>query len=100
VQPKYCVCDRHVYIEGEQFGPFIIKKFISKEELQVQCLLCGSFHKMKYNNVKKQHSCGCKPRHIVILEIDENKFIYTCKKCGRNTITNPPVVIYCCEEEG
>lgn len=98
-EPQYCVCERQVYVEGEQFGPFVIFNKIDRVNIRVKCLLCDSFHVIRYNNIKIQKSCGCLPKHVEIVEIKEQVVTYTCRRCGKTQSAKMPIVMYCCEDE-
>ena len=97
--PERCVCDRAIFIKNSVHGSFII---LSKSErmhhYMVKCILCGSTKELHYANIKRQASCGCKPRHIDLTEVTPNKVMFVCKKCDEAYVSVPPIVSYCCED--
>lgn len=98
-KPEKCVCERHVYIKGERFGPFVVEgKSNLHEHVKVRCLLCNTLVDVRYTNIKKQQSCGCKARSAEVLEINEEIIVYRCRKCSKVRTVRLPVVSYCCEE--
>ena len=99
-KPGKCVCERHVYIDGERFGPFIVEgRSKIPEHIRVRCILCDTLCDVRYTNIKKQQSCGCKARSAEVLELNEEILVYRCRKCEQVRTVRLPVVSYCCEEE-
>jgi hypothetical protein len=98
-EPKKCVCERQIYIKGERFGPFEIVKEAEDHQIKVRCILCDTVSTMHFTNIKKQQSCGCKPRHVEVIELNDEVFVYRCRKCNKVSTVRVPVVTYCCEEE-
>jgi hypothetical protein len=94
--PDRCVC-RSPYEEGLMIGPFKITGAKVDEKLPVICLLCDSSKEIHYTALKRQKSCGCKPRWITIIDISEQFVRYRCIKCSQTHTEELPVLQYCCE---
>lgn len=98
-EPNKCICERTVYIVGERFGPFIILEHVDELQIKVRCILCDSTRIIAYSNIKKQKSCGCKPRIAEIIELTGETLTYRCRKCGKALTKRLPIVAYCCEDK-
>lgn len=97
--PERCVCERSVFVKDSVHGSFIVRDKAEKPTYYlVTCILCGSTKEIRYSNIRRQDSCGCKPRSAIISEITPEKVMYTCRKCGESHILVPPIVSYCCED--
>jgi hypothetical protein len=101
-EPKQCSCERSLSCEGARVGPFEIIKRISGpgQKLLVRCGFCTVSKEIASSNIRKQHSCGCKPRHIQIIETDpDNQVVtYKCRQCASiQTEHFPPS--WCCINE-
>lgn len=99
-KPTRCVCERTVFIKGERFGPFVIINAVGEQEVKVRCILCDTVSTKHYSNIRKQTSCGCKPKYIEPIELTEEIFVYRCKRCGKIVTKRLPIVSYCCEDKG
>lgn len=98
-QTDYCICERQVFIEGERFGPFIVIERLEDNNLKVKCILCDTFTTVHAANIRRQQSCGCKPKHVEKLDLTSEVLVYRCRKCGKTRTVRLPVVSYCCEGE-
>lgn len=100
-KPNKCICERVVFIRGEQFGPFIVQGVDDKpEHVRAKCVLCDNLVTVRGDNMRKQMSCGCKPNHIETIELTQEIYTYRCRKCKKVTTKRLPIVSYCCEEDG
>jgi DNA-directed RNA polymerase subunit RPC12/RpoP len=85
---------------GKVVGPFrVIKKTFMNGKYVVECLLCGYEATVGVTNLKRQKSCGCKPRHIETRSVTEHSVRYYCSRCGKVRVEEPPVLEWCCMEE-
>ena len=92
-------CSNRIVV-GQIVGPFrVIKKLAVTGKYRVECLLCGFEKEILSSNLKRQSSCGCKPRHIEILHITEHKVRYHCRRCLDNRAEELPIFTYCCTED-
>lgn len=98
--PNECICVKAVFYKGRLSGSFIIEGPPDDSGIvQVTCVLCGMTTNIHYTNIKKQISCGCKPKYIRMLKVTKDIVQYKCDKCQSVTNAVPPIVVYCCEEE-
>lgn len=98
-KPENCICERRVYVEGERIGPFVVKGNSEKQaHVKVRCILCDTFVDIAYSNIRRQQSCGCKPRSAEVLELSEEVLVYRCRRCGKSNTAVLPIITYCCEE--
>lgn len=97
--PNECICERKVYIKGERFGAFLILDRVDNQNAKVKCVLCGNNRTILYSNIRDQQSCGCKPRHIEILDITGDVCVYKCRRCINTRTCNLPIAMYCCEDK-
>ena len=95
--PQNCECESRL-TKGKIIGPFEILDTSTNGSLKCQCQLCGIVCKVASSNIKRQVSCGCKPRSAEILQFMEEKIRYKCRKCGQTKIENLPIEEWCCEE--
>lgn len=95
-----CTCLERKFYRGQRCGSFFIQdeELTSDGKYTVICILCGLTAKIHKTNLKRQVSCGCKPKHISIHSIDNESIVYACKRCNKIRKEIPPVVVYCCEE--
>lgn len=81
-------------------GPFrIIKRLDLIKKFRVECLLCGFEKEIFQSNVRRQSSCGCRPRHIELHNITAREVRYHCRRCGDNRVEELPVFTWCCTED-
>lgn len=97
-KPSRCVCERQVYIEGERFGSFVVVGKGEGNTINARCLLCSCRTHVLSSNIRRQQSCGCKPKHAEIIELNESTLVYRCRKCMRMHTVNLPIITYCCED--
>jgi len=95
--PEQCQCQSKLD-KGNIVGPFLILGKKLNDGIPVRCLLCYSSTTVNYTCIRRQKSCGCKPRHIDIITVSEENVRYLCKKCGKYTTQEVPILAYCCEE--
>lgn len=95
--PPECGCSL-VLEEGKRIGSFQLQKKLPERNWSVICLLCSLETRINGTNLKKQKSCGCKPRHIEILAISDLELRYRCRKCGTTYSEKMPILMWCCEE--
>lgn len=99
VLPTECICVKQRFYKGRPVGSFIIESPPDQSgDIEVVCILCGMTTRIHYTNVKKQVSCGCKPKYIELLAVDKEVIRYRCKRCNSVHNVIPPIVTYCCEE--
>ena len=96
--PGKCECENSLRNQ-EQIGPFKILDTVSNGLFKVQCLLCGMVKEIHRSNLRRQVSCGCKPKTIEILQFTETQFRYRCRKCGASKLSSFPVDQWCCVED-
>ncbi len=93
-----CDCENKL-TKGKVVGPFEILDTATNGTLKCQCRLCGLVKDIDSSNIRRQVSCGCKPRRIEILQFMKDNIRYKCRKCGKTNIDNLPIEVYCCDEE-
>lgn len=94
-EPEYCECESRLEV-GRIVGPFKILE-ITNSQCKCQCQICGMVKLIHRSNIARQASCGCKPRHIEILQFMGERLRYRCRTCGEITIDNMPIELWCCE---
>lgn len=95
--PDKCIC-RSPYEIGNLLGPFKITGAKDEDgKIPVVCLICDCSKDIHYTGLKRQKSCGCKPKWIDVLDISEEFVRYRCSKCGQISTDELPVINYCCE---
>lgn len=99
-KPTECEgCSNRIEV-GSVVGPFrVVKKLGVTGKFRVECLLCGFEKDILNSNLKRQSSCGCKPRHIEILGITKDKVRYHCRRCFTHRTDTVPVLVFCCTED-
>jgi hypothetical protein len=96
LHPDKCIC-RSPYEVGNIIGPFKIIGAKVDEKIPVICVLCDCSKDLHYTAIKRQKSCGCKPKHIEVIESTEDFIRYKCNKCGKTVSDELPILHYCCE---
>ena len=98
--PLNCVCEKRSYLIGQIIGSFVLQTRPSEDGMvSVTCVLCGLTSEMHYTNMKRQVSCGCKPKHIKLEDVQAEITRYKCQRCRTLHTEANPIVTYCCEEE-
>ena len=96
---KFCQCEGEISV-GHTVGVFKILTKNNGRKLEVTCILCGLDTEIDTSNIRRQKSCGCKPRHIDVINSSEKEIRYTCRKCGKSHVVDVPVFSWCCDELG
>ena len=97
-KPTQCTCETAIQPENV-VGAFEILSKANGQKFNVICLFCGLDRVVHRSNIRRQKSCGCKPKHIEILFNTEDKVRYTCNKCGKTISTDLPIERWCHEIE-
>jgi len=93
---QHCICENGLKA-GDNIGPFhILEK--DGSNYKVECNLCGIVKYIHYSNIRRQVSCGCKPRHINISRVLPTEIRYVCKKCNKQHLETLPLEEWCCDE--
>jgi len=93
---QHCSCENKLN-NGDILGPFTILEK-RNSGYQIECNICGMVKVIHYTNVRRQMSCGCKPRHVEITRILPTEIRYQCKKC-QDFHTEPlPLDEWCCDD--
>lgn len=96
--PGHCKCADNNR-PGKIIGPFTL---ISSEAngWKVRCNLCTEYKLINTSNLSRQKSCGCVPRWIRILEINnvDNTAKTFCKRCSKYSVYELPILEWCCDE--
>jgi hypothetical protein len=96
-KPAACSCVAEIS-QGNLIGCFKVINRNNGRKLTVTCLLCGLDTEVDSSNIRRQKSCGCKPKHIDILSNTEQEVRYRCKKCTKTHVEGLPAMEWCCEE--
>jgi len=93
---QHCSCEKNMS-PGSILGSF---RLINRQgrRWKVTCLLCGMECVIDYANIFKQKSCGCKPRHVFLLNVSEGYVRYRCDRCQENFVQTVPVLEWCCND--
>jgi hypothetical protein len=95
--PVECTCARK-YEPGQQINVF---KLVERSEVgrtwRVICLLCDCYTDISTSNLRRQKSCGCCPKHIEPLSINDEFVRYKCNKCFSYKSEKLPVEEWCCD---
>ena len=91
-------CDKTTVLKVQEEG-FKIIAFKKDDEgkLPTICLLCDCSKDIHYTALKRQKSCGCKPKWIEILDMSEEYVRYRCTKCNKKISDELPILTFCCE---
>jgi len=96
--PVECSCHNKI-VKDNVIGPFKLLEKEDEDKWKVVCRLCDMIKVIHRTNVKRSASCGCKPRHINIILINQSKVKYRCQKCNSTIETSYPVIDWCCNVE-
>lgn len=96
--PQHCECETKL-AKGRIIGPFEILDATTNGSLTCQCRLCGLIKDINSSNIRKQSSCGCKPRSAQILQFMTDQIRYKCRRCNKTNIDNLPIDLWCCHDE-
>jgi rubredoxin len=96
--PPSCVCEISLQ-PGKIVGTFQLLAKMEDRNWNVICLLCGLETKINSSNMKRQKSCGCKPRHIDLIDMSADSARYKCRKCRTSYTEETPILLWCCTEE-
>ena len=97
-KPTVCACVSAIE-PGNIVGCFKLLTRSNGRKFTAQCLLCGLDTEIDASNIRRQKSCGCKPRHCEILNNTETEARYRCKKCQKTILEDLPVMVWCCDLE-
>jgi len=85
--------------DGYVYGSFrVIRRSVTGGRFIVECIPCGYETDVDRTNLRRQKSCGCKPRHINILSVSESAIRYFCSRCRDTKVEEPPIFEWCCNQ--
>ena len=94
-----CKCTEGT-LKGSVVGSFVLMEDkVTDRLMEVQCIPCGHTVQLMYSSLKRQPSCGCRPRHIEIINVNPDAIRFYCKKCKQTSYKKPPLIRWHCEEE-
>ncbi len=93
---QHCMCETTLKA-GDNIGPFHILEKRGRD-YKVECNICGLVKDIHSSNIRRQVSCGCKPRHVSISRILANEIRYRCKKCDEVHLVSLPLDEWCCDD--
>ena len=77
VHPGVCTCEAKNH-PGKHVGAFILLEQINGR-WKVQCKVCNMIKEVHSSNLKRQKTCGCAPRGIDVIHIQDDNITYRCK---------------------
>jgi hypothetical protein len=88
---KRCDCEKEEILSWAK----LLSEKDSANYVKVQCLICGREKTVAYYNIVKVKSCGCVPRNIIVISVNETEVRYQCNKCGDISIEKLPCTPSC-----
>lgn len=94
-EPSKCSC-KDILAKDKVVGSFKLVEPADDDKWHVICLICDNDVEIHRSNIRRQKSCGCKPKHIHILGITEKSVNYLCTKCTDTKVVVIPILEWCC----
>ena len=95
-RPASCTCTKEI-TDGNVVGCFRIISKSNGRKFSATCLLCGLDTEIDTSNIRRQKSCGCKPKYCDVLSNTDAEVRYRCKRCGKILVSELPIMVWCCE---